>query len=75
MLEYVLIAIVIGLIVLFTITRFGGALSNRYNCASGTVDSAKLVDGESPVKPGCEEAQAPAAPPEPTLREVNPGTN
>src|SRR6516165_4511000 len=60
-LEYVLAAIVIGLIVLFIVARFGGAISGRYNCASGTVDSAKVVSGESPVKPGCDEATVAAA--------------
>src|SRR5262245_4513462 len=61
-LEYVLAAIVIGLIVLFIVARFGGATSGRYNCASGTVDSAKVVvSGESPVKPGCDEATVAAA--------------
>ena len=45
MMEYVLIAIVVGLIVLFIAAKFGGTLTNRFSAAKSTVDSTKIVDG------------------------------
>ena len=44
MMEYVLIAIVVGLIVLFIAAKFGGTLTNRFSAAKSTVDSTKIVD-------------------------------
>jgi Flp pilus assembly pilin Flp len=44
MMEYVLIAIVVGLIVLFIAAKFGGSLTNRFSAAKDTVDSTKIVD-------------------------------
>ena len=32
MVEYVLMAIVVGLIALFAVSRFGGGVSRRYDC-------------------------------------------
>jgi Flp pilus assembly pilin Flp len=45
MMEYVLIAIVVGLIVLFIAAKFGGTLTNRFSAAKSTVDSTKIVSG------------------------------
>jgi Flp pilus assembly pilin Flp len=45
MMEYVLIAIVVGLIVLFIAAKFGGTLTNRFSAAKGTVDSTKITAG------------------------------
>ena len=42
--EYVLIAIVIGLIVLFTAARFGSSIRDRFTKAGETVDSTKITD-------------------------------
>ena len=50
--EYVLIAIVIGLVVLFTAARFGGAIRERFTESEKTVDSTKIVDAE--VAPAAE---------------------
>lgn len=44
MMEYVLIAIVVGLIVLFMAAKFGGTLTNRFSAAKTTVDSTKITD-------------------------------
>ena len=44
MMEYVLIAIVVGLIVLFFAAKFGGSLTNRFGAATNTVGSTKIVD-------------------------------
>jgi Flp pilus assembly pilin Flp len=52
MMEYVLIAIVIGLIVLFVAAKFGGSLRTRFSASKDTVDSTKITDGE--VKPKAE---------------------
>jgi Flp pilus assembly pilin Flp len=51
MMEYVLIAIVVGLIVLFIAAKFGGTLTNRFKAASSTVDTTKIQSGgeASPV--------------------------
>lgn len=47
MMEYALIAIVIGLIVLFIAAKFGGGLSNRFKAMTNTVGSTKIeTDGE-----------------------------
>jgi Flp pilus assembly pilin Flp len=47
MMEYALIAIVIGLIVLFIAAKFGGGLSNRFSAMTSTVGSTKIeTDGE-----------------------------
>jgi Flp pilus assembly pilin Flp len=52
MMEYVLIAIVVGLIVLFIAAKFGGSLTNRFSAAKDTVDSTKIVDtGEASPSP------------------------
>jgi hypothetical protein len=77
LLEYILGAIVIGLAVLFLLTRFGGSVSKRYDCASETVASARVADGTSPVKPGCEPppklpAPEPPLPPSPPPPEPPP---
>jgi Flp pilus assembly pilin Flp len=68
LLEYVLIAIVAGLVVLFAISRLGGGVSSRYDCSSKTTETARVVEGQSPVRPGCEEqlakAELPKPPPE-----------
>ena len=45
--EYVLIAIVIGLIVLFTAARFGGSIRERFTKAGDTVDSTKIEDTDT----------------------------
>lgn len=45
MMEYVLIAIVVGLIVLFIAAKFGGSLTNRFSAAKDTVDSTKITSG------------------------------
>jgi hypothetical protein len=45
MMEYVLIAIVVGLIVLFIAAKFGGTLTNRFSAAKSTVDSTKITSG------------------------------
>jgi Flp pilus assembly pilin Flp len=45
MMEYVLIAIVVGLIVLFIAAKFGGTLTNRFTAAKSTVDSTKITSG------------------------------
>ena len=45
MMEYVLIAIVIGLIVLFIAAKFGGSISKRFTAAQTTVDSTKITAG------------------------------
>jgi Flp pilus assembly pilin Flp len=45
MMEYVLIAIVVGLIVLFIAAKFGGALTNRFSAAKDTVDSTQITSG------------------------------
>jgi Flp pilus assembly pilin Flp len=42
MMEYALIAIVVGLIVLFIAAKFGGTLSNRFKAMSNTVGSTKI---------------------------------
>jgi len=39
--EYVLIAIVVGLIALFAVSRFGGSTSRRYDCAGKTAATAQ----------------------------------
>jgi Flp pilus assembly pilin Flp len=52
MMEYVLIAIVIGLIVLFVAAKFGGSLRKRFEASKTTVDSTKITDAE--VKPKAE---------------------
>src|SRR6185503_12562242 len=67
LLEYVLIAIVAGLVVLFAISRLGGGVSGRYDCSSKTAASARVIDGESPVQPGCEEQLAKAEQPKPPV--------
>lgn len=45
--EYVLIAIVIGLIVLFTAARFGSSIRDRFTKAGETVDSTKITDTDT----------------------------
>jgi len=65
MVEYVLIAIVVGAIALFAVSRFGGSTSRRYDCAGKTANTAKIVDGESPVQPPCDQPPAPVPPPPP----------
>jgi Flp pilus assembly pilin Flp len=45
MMEYVLIAIVVGLIVLFIAAKFGGTLTNRFSAAKSTVDSTTITSG------------------------------
>ena len=45
MMEYVLIAIVVGLIVLFIAAKFGGTLTKRFSAAKSTVDSTKIISG------------------------------
>ena len=60
LLEYVLIAIVAGLVVLFMMSRFGGGVSRRYDCSSKTAATTQVIDGQSPVRPGCDEQLAKA---------------
>ncbi len=47
MMEYALIAIVIGLIVLFIAAKFGKGLSNRFSAMTQTVGSTKIETGGS----------------------------
>jgi Flp pilus assembly pilin Flp len=48
MMEYALIAIVIGLIVLFIAAKFGSGLSNRFKAMTNTVGSTKIeTDGSA----------------------------
>lgn len=74
--EYVLVALVIGLIALFAVSRFGEGTSSRYDCSSKTPGTAKISGGESPVQPGCDEQQEAAAqpppPPDPPAPELPP---
>jgi len=46
MMEYVLIAIVIGLIVLFAAGRFGSSVRERFSAAGDAVENTKIKDGE-----------------------------
>jgi Flp pilus assembly pilin Flp len=48
MLEYILIAIVVGLIVIFARSRFGGGVSRRYDCSNKTLETAKVSASQSP---------------------------
>ena len=50
MMEYVLIAIVIGLIVLFVAAKFGGSLRSRFSAAKDTVDSTQIQDQQAAPK-------------------------
>lgn len=43
--EYVLVLIVIGLIVLFAANRFGPHLSGRYKAMTATTDMTKIAPG------------------------------
>jgi hypothetical protein len=47
MLEYYLVAVVVGLIVLFAMSRLGGADSRRYDCSNRALETAKISDGQS----------------------------
>ena len=62
MLEYCLVAVVVGLIVLFAMSRLGGADSRRYDCSNKTLETAKISDGQSRVRPGCDEQVAASRP-------------
>ena len=74
MLEYCLIAVVVGLVVLFAMSRFGGTVSRRYDCSDKTLETAKISDGSSRVRPGCDEQAAASqpAPPEQELPKLSP---
>lgn len=47
----------------FAVSRFGGSTSRRYDCAGKTAETAKIVEGESPVQPPCDQPPAPVPPP------------
>lgn len=42
--EYIIITILIALVVLFTINRFGGALRNRFSTAQESVEGVNVTD-------------------------------
>jgi len=44
MTEYLIIAILVALVVLFSINRFGGALRRRFGQATATVGSVQVTD-------------------------------
>lgn len=44
MTEYIIIAILVALVVLFTVNRFGGALRNKFTQATNTTQSVTVTD-------------------------------
>jgi Flp pilus assembly pilin Flp len=44
MTEYIIIAILVALVVLFTVNRFGGALRNKFTQATNTTQSIQVTD-------------------------------
>jgi hypothetical protein len=63
MLEYIILVVLIGLIVLFAISRFGRNVFSRYDCARDTLGN--ITGGGSLVKPGCDGTVTAASAPQP----------
>ncbi|MEA2625108.1 MAG: Flp/Fap pilin component [Candidatus Binatota bacterium] len=42
--EYIIITILIALVVLFTVNRFGGALRNKFTQAKNTTEGVNVTD-------------------------------
>ncbi len=45
MLEYVIIAVLVGLVVLFAVNRWGAALRARFSASRATVNAVQVRDG------------------------------
>jgi len=71
--EHVPLLIVVGLVTLFVVARYGGAISRRFRCATSQTGAVVVRPGDPPlVEPGCADGEAasepspPAEPPLPT---------
>jgi hypothetical protein len=73
--EHVPLLIVVGLVTLFVVARFGGAVSRRFRCADQQTGKVTISPGDIPlVEPGCAggDSVAPPNPPaEPKLPPVS----
>ncbi len=73
--EHAPLLIVVGLVTLFLVARFGGAVSRRFRCAGEQTSKVMIRPGDPPgVEPGCADGDSvdePSPPVEPQLPPVS----